>query len=121
MSPFKVYNLPDDIMLLDVCLVWRAPDLTLFSAVNTLRLNRDAHHPIPPFHCIPYFVCCVPVVVQKRRSPLLFPLGPQSLPFIGCFHRVPFKCQWLTYEKWGRETGKLMHVCCQIGVGLIGH
>jgi hypothetical protein len=41
---------------------------------------------------------------RKRRHP--YPPGPKSLPLIGNLRDVPFKYQWLTYERWGRETGE---------------
>lgn len=40
---------------------------------------------------------------RKRRDP--YPPGPKSLPLIGNLRDIPFKYQWLTYERWGRETG----------------
>ncbi len=40
---------------------------------------------------------------RKRRHP--YPPGPKGLPLIGNLRDVPFKYQWLTYEKWGREMG----------------
>jgi hypothetical protein len=44
------------------------------------------------------------VLRRKRREP--YPPGPKSLPLIGNLRDVPFKYQWLTYERWGRETGE---------------
>jgi hypothetical protein len=41
---------------------------------------------------------------RKRRHP--YPPGPKSLPLIGNLRDVPFKYQWLTYERWGREMGE---------------
>ena len=44
------------------------------------------------------------VLRRKRRDP--YPPGPKSLPLIGNLRYVPFKYQWLTYERWGREMGE---------------
>jgi hypothetical protein len=41
---------------------------------------------------------------RKRRDP--YPPGPKSLPLIGNLRDIPFKYQWLTYERWGQEMGE---------------
>ncbi|KAI0247647.1 cytochrome P450 [Lactifluus subvellereus] len=53
--------------------------------------------PVTHFHLFTASLISYAVYVLLRRK--------RSLPFIGSPHRVPFKYQWLTYEKWGRETG----------------
>ena len=44
------------------------------------------------------------VLRRKRRGP--YPPGPKSLPLIGNLRDIPLNYQWLTYERWGRETGE---------------
>jgi hypothetical protein len=45
-------------------------------------------------------------VLLRRKPRHTYPPGPKSLPLIGNLRDVPFKYQWLTYERWGREMGE---------------
>jgi hypothetical protein len=45
-------------------------------------------------------------VLLRRKRSHPYPPGPKSLPLIGNLRDLPFKYQWLTYERWGQEAGE---------------
>jgi hypothetical protein len=48
--------------------------------------------------------------VESDDPHSLFRLVPSICHSSGTSFNVPFKYQWLAYERWGKETGKLINV-----------
>jgi len=51
-------------------------------------------------------------ILRKRRLAALGPLppGPKGIPILGNALDLPKTQEWLTYEKWGKEHGPIVHV-----------
>lgn len=50
------------------------------------------------------------VLRGKRSNNLPFPPGPKGHPLIGNIYDIPRHYAWLTYHKWARTYGNILHV-----------
>ncbi|KAJ5496752.1 hypothetical protein N7463_008739 [Penicillium fimorum] len=50
------------------------------------------------------------IVTRRKSTSLPLPPGPKPLPIIGNVHQAPKSHGWLTYRKWSKQYGPIVHL-----------
>ncbi|ETW82537.1 cytochrome P450 monooxygenase 14 [Heterobasidion irregulare TC 32-1] len=55
--------------------------------------------------CAAVLVAITIIYLNQRRNRYPYPPGPKGLPILGNILDIPEQRQWITYARWGRESG----------------
>ena len=61
--------------------------------------------------CTAVLVAITISYLNQRRNRYPYPPGPKGLPILGNLLDIPEQRQWITYARWGRESGESQTLC----------